>query len=167
MKILWIIYPFCSIFIFVGLGIAFWTMRGMLKASSVSDWPKTNATLLSCEFQSDNDPEGESYEVVVNYEYTVNGCKFENNKIHPAYSASSFDGHHPLFERLDKAKVVKVHYNEFDHSESYIIGGSFSSHLAAFFGGLIFMSTGIFFLLTFHFAIAGNSDYASMLDIVN
>ena len=166
MKILWFIYPFCSIFIFIGLGIAFWTMRGMLEARSVSDWPKTNAKLLSCEFQSDNSSDGESYEVIVSYEYTVHGQKYESNQIHPAYSASSFEGHRPLFERLDEASVVKVHYNEVDPSESYIIGGSFSSHLAAFFGGMIFMSAGIFFLLTFHFAVAGNSDYASALEIV-
>ena len=166
MKILWIIYPFCSIFILVGLALAFWTMRGIVKGRSVAYWPTSNASLLNCEFKSDNDSEGESYEVVVSYEYTVHGQKYENNKIHPAYSASGFDGHRALFQRLKDSTVVEVYYNEFDPAESYLLAGTFSAHLAAFFGGLIFMSAGVFFLLTFHFAIAGNSDFASALQVV-
>ena len=166
MKILWIIYPFCSIFILVGLAGAFSTMLGILKAHAVSNWPTENASLLDCEFKSDHNSDSESYKVLVRYEYNVHGRKYENDKVHPAYSRSSFGGHRRLFKRLKKATVVKIHYNDADPSESYLLAGHFSAHLAALFGSMIFFSAGVFFLLTFHFAIAGNSDYASALEVV-
>ena len=166
MKILWFIYPFCSIFILVGAGLAFWTMRGMMKARAISNWPTVNAEMLECDFVEHSDSDSDSYEVKVRYQYMVNGKKYENDKIHPAYSASSFEGHRPLYDRLNKCTLVKARYNELDPSESYLLKGTFSAHLAAFFGGMIFFFAGVFFLLTFHFAIAGNSDYAAAVEIV-
>lgn len=68
---------------------------------------------------------------------------------------------------LDKAQVVKAWYNPRNPAESYLLAKSFSAHLASFFGGLIFLSAGLFFLLTFHFAIAGNSDYAAALEVLD
>ncbi len=47
MKILWIIYPFCSIFILVGAGVSFWTLRGILKARAITHWPTVEATVTT------------------------------------------------------------------------------------------------------------------------
>ncbi len=167
MKLLWIIYPFCSIFTLVGAGISLSTLRGILEAHSITHWPTVEATVTNCDFKIDHDAEdGESFEIVVEYTYTVFGQEYKNDSIHPAYSSSSFDGHRPLFERINDATVVRVRYNKTDPTEAYLITGSYSANFAAFFGGLIFLSAVIFFLLTFHFAIAGNSNYVSGLEVI-
>lgn len=167
MKMLWLIYPFCSIFILIGAGLSYTTLRGILKANAITKWPTVNATICECDLETSSGSEGgESYEVTVRYEYMVHGKKHENDKIHPAYSGSSFSGHQPLFQRLKGSNVVAARYNPVDPAESYLLAGSFSAHLAAFFGGLLFLSCGVFFLLIFHFAIAGNSDYALALEVI-
>lgn len=166
MKALWFIYPFCSIFMIVGAGIAFYAFRGIAKARAITDWPSVDAKLVNCEYKTHTDSEGNSYEVVVNYEYTVRGKDYSNDKIHPSYSASNFEGHRPLYDKLNACKVVKARYNEFDPAESYIVTGNFSSALSVLFAGCLFFGAGLFFLLIFHFAIAGNSDYAGGLEVV-
>ena len=166
MNALWIVYPFCSIFIIIGAGISVFTLRGILKARDIRNWPTVEATILECDFESNSGSETTTYRVNVRYEYSVLGRKYESDKIHPNYSSSNFEGHRPLFERLEKSTIVTARYNEADPSESYLLAGTFSAHMAVFFGGMIFLSAGIFFLLTFHFAMAGSSDYASALEVI-
>lgn len=151
----------------VGAGIALSAIRGILKARSIDDWPTVDAQVTQCDFKAHADSEGTSYQVVVKYSYSVLGREYSNNKIHPSYSASSFEGHRPLYERLKKCSVVKARYNDLDPAESYIVTGNFTSALALLFGGLLFFSVGLFFLLIFHFALAGDSNYASGLDVVS
>lgn len=163
----YLIYPFCSIFIIIGACLSFVTLKGVIRATGLKSWPTAEATISECDFEVHHDSEGaDSYEVKVTYHYKVNGFEYESNSIHPAYSATSFSGHRKFYDRLKKAQVVKIRYNNLDPNESYLITGNYSSHLAAFFGGMIFLSAGIFFLLTFHFAFNGNSDYVSGLDIL-
>ncbi len=166
MKALWIIYPFCSVFMIVGAGVAFYAIRGIMKAREIDEWPTVNAQLTQCEFKTRSDSDGDSYEVIVQYDYTVVGKKYSSKKIHPSYSASSFEGHRPLYEKLKKCSVVRARYNELAPEESYIVTGRFKSALATLFCGMLFFSAGLFFLLIFHFAITGNSNYADGLDIV-
>lgn len=166
MKVLWFIYPFCSIFIIVGTIVSGFALRGIIKSHTIDKWPQTDATITKCEFKTDSDSDGNSYEVVVQYDYTVRGRQYTNNKIHPSYLASSVDGHRPLYAKLKECSIVKARYNDHDPTESYIVTGRFTSAFALLFGGLLFFSMGLFFLLIFHFAIAGNSNYAAGLDVV-
>ena len=96
----------------------------------------------------------------------VGGIDFENSSIHPGYSSSSADGHRGLYQKLSESKRVLAYYNPSDHSESYLITGNFGFHKAAFFGGLLFFSAGIFFMLTFHYAFTGSSNYADKLTVI-
>ncbi len=107
-----------------------------------------------------------SYEVKVEYSYPVNEQVYTGERLRPAYSSASFGGHRPLYDKLKSANVVRARFNETPPSEAYLLTGSYSAHWASFFGGMIFASAGLFFLLTFHFAIAGNSDYSAGLTIV-
>ncbi len=150
----------------VGAGTALHAIRGIIKAKAIDKWPTVNADLTRCEFETHSDTDGHSYEVIVQYDYTVGGKKYSSNKIHPSYSASSFDGHKPLYEKLKQCSVVRARYNELAPEESYIVTGRFTSALSLFFGGMLFFSSGLFFLLIFLFASTGNSNYAGGLDVV-
>ncbi|OYP32917.1 DUF3592 domain-containing protein [Rhodopirellula sp. MGV] len=167
MKLMWVIYPFCAIFILVGVGICLSTLRGIAKGQAVTAWPSTEASIVNCGLESHSDSEGGlSHQVTVEYEYSVVGCTYTGTKIHPTYTSSSFKGHHALHQKLSAAKVVQIKYNEANPEEAYLFGGNFSSAYAGFFAGMIFASAGLLFLLTFHFAVTGNSDYAAALNVL-
>lgn len=169
MKMSWLdlIYPFCGVFIVLGATLAYSTLHGILKGRTVSSWPTTNAKVNKVDFNYSADGEGgKSFEVLVNYQYVVDDVIYENTKIHPAYSESSFSGHHGLYERLKIADVVAAHYNPRDPAEAYIVSGSYSAHWSAFFAGFVFLAAGVGFMLGFHFAIRGNSDYGDGLHII-
>lgn len=164
--ILLIVYPLCSVFIVVGAWLAWTTLDGMVKARSVASWPTAGADIKKIDLRDEDTDGSESYEVLVDYEYEVDNKQFKGNQIHPAYSESSFEGHLRLYEELKKAAVVKVYINPKDPSEAYLVSGSYSAHWSAFFGGMIFFTMGIFFMLAFHFVIFGNSNYADGLHIL-
>ena len=166
MKALWIIYPFFSIVMIVGAGIAFDAIRGIMKAKTIDKWPTVNAQMTKCEFKTHSDSDCNSYEVIVQYDYTVDGKKYSSNKIHPSYSISSFVGHRQLYRKLKKCSVVRARYNEVAPEEAYIVTGKFTSALSTLFIGMLFFSKGLFFLLILHFGIAGNSNYAGGLEVV-
>jgi len=61
---------------------------------------------------------------------------------------------------------VLVYYNPDDPAESYLIVGNFGFHKAALCGGLLFFLAGVMFLLTFHYAITGSSNYADRVTVI-
>lgn len=67
--ILLVIYPFCSLFMVVGIWTSFATIKSILKARSVRGWPSTSARVVECELERDFDSDGDSFEVLVQYEY--------------------------------------------------------------------------------------------------
>ncbi len=166
MKILWVIYPFCTIFIVVGAVIAFSAVRAIVKAREIQSWPTADARLIECDLKTKIVGIRHTYEVVVAYEYSVLGRVFQNNKIHPHYGASNAEFHGPLYSRLKASNLVKVRYDVTNPSESYIVAGVFTSEYASVLAGSMFFMAGIFFLLLFHFALTGSTDYAAGVEVV-
>jgi hypothetical protein len=166
MKALWLTHSFCSIFILIGAGFSLFALRGIIKGYAITNWPTVEASLTKCEFKTNSNSKGQAFKVVVDYVYSIDGQVYVSHAIHPAYSASSFDGHKLLFNRLKETKVLRAKYNEKNPAEAYLIAGFFSADLAPVFFGLAFLSFGVTMLLLFHFAIAGNSNYASGLDVI-
>jgi hypothetical protein len=166
MKILWVIYPFCAIFVMVGAAIAFTSIRAIAKSREIQAWPAVEARLLECDFKTHVVRDRHTYEVVVAYEYFVLGRVFQSNQIHPNYGRSNSEFHGPLYHRLKAASRVKVRYNVANPAESYIVPGMMTSAFASVFAGLLFFIAGLLFSLGFHFAIAGTTDFAARVDVV-
>ena len=166
MKLVWLIYPFFSIFIITGAFLSYKTFSTIQKARAIENWPSAEAEIAYSKLIDTSDSESNSWEVEISYRYRVGGIDFENSSIHPGYSSSSADGHRGLYQKLSESKRVLAYYNPSDHSESYLITGNFGFHKAAFFGGLLFFSAGIFFMLTFHYAFTGSSNYADKLTVI-
>jgi hypothetical protein len=165
--ILWVIYPFCLMFSLVGAYFLVRTIAGFSTASATANWPKAEATITECEFKSHRHSEGTNYEVVVEYEYTVFGKKYENDKIHPNYALSSRRAsHRMLYERLERSTVVMTRYDPSDPSDSYLVTDFLSSHLGEFFGGLFMVISGILGLVFFHFYTTGPKGSTSALEVV-
>ncbi|MFK7736954.1 MAG: DUF3592 domain-containing protein [Pirellulaceae bacterium] len=166
MKAVWLLFVFFSLFMLLGGCMVLYTLMGIMKARAIEKWPMVDATIQHSELVTSKDEGSESYEVVVRYDYAVDGIEYVNDKILPGYTASGFKGHRELFKRIDECSVVRARYNESDPSESYIVMGVFSSSLSLLFAGCLFFCFGLFFFLTFYFGVEGNSDYAGGLEIV-
>jgi len=165
--ILWVIYPFCLLFILGGAYFLIRTIAGFLTAGVAVDWPKAEATITECEFKIHRSTDKTDYEVLVEYEYTVFGNKYKNDKIHPNYASSSLRAsHRQLYERLKQSTVVVTRYNPSDPSDSYLATDFLSSHLGELFGGLFMVTSGILGLVFFHFYMAGPTGSTSVLEVV-
>ena len=165
--ILWVIYPFCLLFILGGAYFLIRTIAGFSTAGVAVDWPKAEATITECEFKIHRSTDKTNYEVLVEYEYTVFGNKYKNDKIHPNYGSSSLRAsHRQLYERLKQSTVVVTRYNSSDPSDSYLATNFLSSHLGELFGGLFMVTSGILGLVFFHFYMAGPKGSTSALEVV-
>ena len=155
-KVLYLIVPFCSIFIIIGGWIMISVGRRVLLGTVAASWPHTVGRMTSFE-SKDTSSEGViSREICVSYSYTVGGREYQGTTIHPAYGSSSSEGIHRALEDLLKpAKQVRVYYHPRDPSRCTLSHGLYLRSLAPFFGGFIFFAAGVGFLLALCFEIAG------------
>lgn len=165
--ILYIIVPFCSIFIIVGGSMMVFTARKIMVGIQAQHWPQTRGRVISVESKDTSDSESSSREILVKYVYNVSGHDYEGRTIHPVYGGSSFEQAHSGIESLlQSAKEVRVYYDAAQPSRSTLSVGFYSSSLAMLSGGLIFFAAGVGFLLTFWFALAGDWDFARGITVI-
>ena len=162
-----VVYPFCFVFILAGAYFSISTLAGFLTAGVAADWPKAEATITECEFKTNRSSEDTTYEVLVEFEYTVFGNKYKNDKIHPNYSSSSrHTSHRRLYDRLNQSTLVMTRYNPSDPSDSYLATDFLSSQLAELFVGFFFIIIGVFLLVVFHIYTASHSVSTAELEVV-
>lgn len=166
MKMMWFIYPFCSIFIILGAVISCKTYISIYKAKQTKHWPSVEAKIDFCDMEEHSDSDGVSYEVKVQYTYSVTGINYTGKRINPAYIGSSGEEQQELYRKIMDSETVLAYYNPSDYSEAYLIRGTFGFHKTPIYMGLLFLSAGLFFLLTFHYAFTGSSNYADKLTTI-
>ena len=166
-SMLYLIVPFCSIFIILGGWLMVSAGRKILLGTQARHWPQTTGRVLNVESKDTSDSESSSREIRVRYAYSVDGRDYESSTIHPSYGSSSFEqAHRGLESLLRSAQQVRVYYDSGHPSRSTLSVGFYSSSLALFFGGFIFFGAGVGFILTFWFALAGGQDFASGITII-
>lgn len=168
-KALYLIIPFCSIFIIIGASIMISKGRRILLGTVAASWPHTVGRMTSIESKDTSSPDisSGSREICVTYSYTVGGCEYQGTTIHPAYGGSDFEGAHSALEELLKpAKQVRVYYDPRNPSRCTLSHGIYSCSLANFFGGFIFFAAGIGFLLALWFSICGNQGFARGITVL-
>lgn len=164
---LYIIIPFCSIFIIVGGGIMVHAARKISLGMRARHWPQTTGRVVSIDSKDTSDSDSSSREILVRYAYNVGGRDYESSIIHPAYGSSSFEeAHRGIESLLRSAQQVRVYYDGAQPSRSTLSVGFYSCSLAMLSGGLIFFAAGVGFLLTFWFAIAGDWDFARGITVI-
>jgi len=164
---LYLIVPFCSIFIIIGGWLMLSAGRKIVMGIQARDWPQATGRVLKVESKDTSDSESNSREIRVRYAYTVAGRDYESTTIHPTYGSSSFEqAHRGLESLLRSAEQVRVHYDTRQPSRSTLSVGFYSCSLALFFGGFIFFAAGVGFLLTFWFALAGGQNFASGITVI-
>jgi hypothetical protein len=137
---------FISVFYIVGIFILTYSLRSTWQSTQAAKWPTTPAILTESKIVQHQDDDGSSYEVKVQYSYTVDGVVYEGSRVAFGYSASSgFKAHEEIHQKLKGAKAISVRYNPNDPSISCL---SFGFHRSIQIG-LAFAITWMLFIIGF------------------
>jgi hypothetical protein len=184
-------WVFCALFLLVGVLLLVVSARAIWLGCRASSWPHTTATMLDAELkmtESSGEDSSTTWEVLVRYEYWVEGSRYEGKRIHPAYlGSSSLRPHAKLHDLLQPPRRVRVYYRAERPEESTLSVGFYSQTLAVFFVGLVFTAFGGGILLNaysalnpgfivsvlvlgalsaFYFVVAGRDQFAKGLTLV-
>ena len=164
--LLWIIVPFCSVFIIVGLGVIWESVRSIIQGCHAAEWPSTIGQIVRA--KSTNIVDSEKSRIIeVRYSCRIKETSFEGSTIHPCYDKFNVEEAHILLEQcLREGVKVKVYFNPIQPDQSSLSTGFYSGSLSPVFGGLLCTLTGLCFLGAFWFTIAGNWDFASGITLL-
>jgi hypothetical protein len=115
---------FISIFYLVGFGLLGFGLWSARRSTQAAAWPTTPGTITQLSIQEHSDSEGTSYEVKVQYQYTVDGIAYEGSRLAFGYGASSGkEAHDEIHNKLKGAKIVAVRYDPSNPSVSCLSFG--------------------------------------------
>jgi hypothetical protein len=115
---------FISIFYLVGFGLLGFGMWSARRSTQAATWPTAPGTITRLEVHENSDSDGSTYEVKVQYTYTVDGVAYEGSRLAFGYAASSGkDAHDEIHRKLKEAKTVAVRYDPSDPSVSCLSFG--------------------------------------------
>ncbi len=147
------------LFLSVGIGMIAFSYRIRSKAAQSRVWPTTTGRIQTLEFDDSMDADGSAttYQVNVEYAYSVRGVKYTSTRIAFGYSASpSRQAQLDLFTRLQKASELVVHYNPRQPSESVLDTGTTPTASRLLMAGIIWTALTLgFFILEF---LSANKD---------
>jgi hypothetical protein len=121
---MWFLVAFISIFYVVGFGMLGYSLLSMKRSTEAAGWPSAVGTIVSCDIESNSDGDGTTYEVKVNYAYTVAGRELTNDVLAFGYSGDSRqEAHQEILAKLKAARTVEVRYNPNDPQTSVLSFG--------------------------------------------
>lgn len=139
---------FPLIFVVVGASVAFFGIRGLIRAKASVDWPSAQGKVIesSVERQRSSGSNGSSttYHAEILYEFTIDGTTFNGERVaYGDYGSSSPSHARRIVNRYPKGKNVTVHYLPGNPEECLLEPGvkGQSFFLPGF--GLIFFTVGI------------------------
>jgi hypothetical protein len=115
---------FIGLFYVVGFGLLGFGVWSARRSTQAAGWPTTPATITNLEISESSDGDGTSYEVKVQYSYTVDGVGYAGSRLAFGYSGSSGrDAHDEIYRKLKEAKTVAVRYDPTEPSVSCLSYG--------------------------------------------
>lgn len=119
---------FMSVFYLIGFGLLGYGLWAARRSTQVANWPTTQGNLTKVSLAEKSDDDGATYEVQVEYTYTVAGQAHSSSRLAFGYAASSNQkAQSEIYEKLKAAKSVDVRYdpdNPTASALSYGIHGS-------------------------------------------
>jgi len=116
---------FISIFYAIGLGLLLYALWSAKRSNAAANWPTANGKITSCALSEKNDGDGgTTYEVKVQYDYSVDGRNFSGSRLAFGYAGSSGkNAHQQIYKALHSARTVAVRYDPSDPANSTLSFG--------------------------------------------
>jgi len=146
-KVFWI--GFSSIFVIIGVVIAFFGFRSMKKARASTGWDTVEGVILDSKLdRSDSSDSGASYSADILYEYHLDGAKLNGSRVSfGELSSGDASDASRVLSRYPEGTKVQVYYNPDDPFDAVLEPGMNKGvwFLPAF--GAIFATFGGLFVL--------------------
>jgi len=120
---------FPLIFILVGAGVAFFGVRGLIRASASTDWPTAQGQIMASSVDrrrssSSNGGSSTTYQAEILYQYSVADTAFNSNRVaYGDYGSSSPSHARRIVNRYPVGKTVIVYYMPDNPEESLLEPG--------------------------------------------
>ena len=136
---------FPLIFVAVGGTVAFFGIRGLIRAKESSAWPKTQGEIVESSVASSHSSKGgTTYHAEIRYEYTVNGSVHSGTRVaYGDYGSSNSSHARSVVNKYPPGKKIDVSYMPSNPDESLLEPGvkTQAFFLPGF--GLVFLSFGL------------------------
>jgi hypothetical protein len=134
---------FFGLFIAVGVGVLGFGMHALQLAKRAEQWPTTPGTVVSSDFVTNYDSDGDTYRARVRYTYNANGVELTGDKVAFGYAASSSESfHRDIHNALPVNTQVAVRYDPRDPERAVLTFGTNQSiKFLIIFGGVWTMFT--------------------------
>jgi hypothetical protein len=114
---------FLTPFVLVGLGTLGFATYQFGKVLQARDWKPVSATVRSLEWISNSDSESTTYTIKIEYDYSFETKSFTGNTVSFNSGMNNIEHYRPLYDKLDRSKVIQIYVNENDPAESVVIRG--------------------------------------------
>jgi hypothetical protein len=132
------------LFLLSGLGLLCYGIIVAKQAIKASKWPTVEGTIKSPSFHESSTEGGKTYEVVVEYDYSVEGKTYTGGRLAFGYGGSSNKQvHQAILDKLKGASLVTVRYNPQNHAISTLSCGINNSIKVIFASAFMWLSVGI------------------------
>lgn len=117
-------FLFMSFFYLVGFGVLGYGIWAARRSTQVANWPITQGNLTNVVLKENPDSDGTTYEVQVEYTYTVDGQVYHGSRLAFGYgSSSNHQAEAEIYEKLKAAKSVDVRYDPVNPASSALSYG--------------------------------------------
>ncbi len=112
---------FISVFYVVGFGALGYGLLSARRSTQAANWPTTPGNLKAVELKENSSEDGLSYQVTVQYTYTVAGTKYDGSRLAFGYYGSNVrNPHEGIYHKLKAAKSLNVRYDP-ENPESSVL----------------------------------------------
>jgi len=106
---------FPLIFVVVGATVAFFGIRGLVRAKASTDWPSTGGKVVESSVERHSSSRsrggGTTYHAEIGYEFSVDGTTYNGDRVaYGDYGSSSPSHARRIVNRYPKGKSVTVYY---------------------------------------------------------
>jgi hypothetical protein len=147
-----IVNLFLSVFVIVGMVVAWQGKKRLAIAKRSAGWPYVMGKVISSEMEIDRDTDSDrgtsiTYSAEVMFEYEVGGVSYAANRVSfGQYGSSSPGPARKILNKYPADEAVKVYYDPADPQNSVLEPGVTFSTYMVLIGGLVFIFSGALFL---------------------
>lgn len=144
---------FPLVFLVTGAVIAFFGIRGLVRANASVGWPSTEGRIVESSVgsktSSGSNRSGITYHAEILYEFTVDGTLFQGNRVaYGDYGSSNISHARSIVNHYPEGKEITVHYMPGNPEESLLEPGvQAQAWLMPAFGLIFFVAGSLVWIL--------------------
>jgi len=147
-----------SILAIIGLIMIVYGFYYNNKVDRIATWPQVSGSIVAKSFQSNTILDTTTIMLKVQYQYTLNNVKYQNNSICYGSSGPYLRCSVQSIINAQNGTPINIFYNPQNPSESYLMSGT--KTYVSIFWGFVFLLIGLYFIYSGYSASSETSETA-------